>query len=182
MCSTKHIVKLYFTGLLLVRQKLYLHRFLIEKIYKNIPCITYSYCKTTNLILFDKKEMFQNLQDYFNLVEDYPQRMRLQRRRYKVYVALYLEFMTPCNLTFFFSAKLLNKSLKDYIQGIVLNIPLEWTDFKSSGLLYSLILCGSPCIQQKSGEIDKSEELRKFRNYKSNSLPSFRNILNFFYF
>ena len=64
-------------------------------------------------------------------IQDYPQKMRLYRRLYRIYFDCLLIFMIPCNckLVIFF-AKSLNKQLIDYIQDSWLSLTLESPYFK----------------------------------------------------
>ena len=75
---------------------------------------------------------------YYYYIQGYPQRMRLQRRLYRIYTVYFHIFRILCNLKLVsFVAMAINWSLKDNIQGRRRNRHILWV----SGRLYNLILC-----------------------------------------
>ena len=86
--------------------------------------------------------------EFIEYIQCYPQRMRLQRRLYGIYLVHFLSFRVPCigqNWIIFVLNHLINyqntqlsAKTKSKLQ-IVIFLELL-------GRLYSLILCGGPCI------------------------------------
>ena len=83
------------------------------------------------------------------IIQGYPQRMRLQRRLEEIHTAFFFILISPCNykLVSFF-VKLLNMPFNDHKAKYLIQ---SWKHLiqRVPGRLYSLVLCDKHCTNMK---------------------------------